>query len=156
MAKVRFFARCIGLVFLSAIYTNELQAQQVKISGFTNIMLTSWTGTGDLFDVNNLCIYNGSTANYRVRARGGGTGNSFKLAGSSTDISYEVRFKESAGSYVSLTADTFQNFTGANTTDVTCGGVANANFEVRVTEAALSAAGAGNYSGTLTILLETR
>ena len=146
----------ILLLLLQALPPNTSEAQQVKISGFTNISLGPWTGSGDVSGENSLCIYNQATPDYRVRARGGGPGNSFVLSSAGGDVAYEVRFKESGGSYVSLTADSFQNFTNANTADVSCGGVSNANLEVRVTAAALSSATAGNYSGTLTVLLETR
>ena len=132
------------------------EAQTVKISGFTNISLGSWNGTGDVSGENSLCVFNSATSNYRIRARGGGLGNAFVLTGTSTDVDYEVRFKESVGSYVSLTADSFQNFTGANTTNDDCSGVDNASLEVRVTDTELSTAESGSYSGTLTVLLETR
>lgn len=147
------FARLF--LFLAAL-APIAEAQQVKISGFTNINLGPWNGAGDLSAENSLCIYNSSTPDYRVRARGSGTGNAFELPGSGGDVAYEVRFKQSSSSYVSLTADVFQNFTDADTSDDTCGGVANANLEVRVKEDELSGAQSGSYSGTLTVLLETR
>lgn len=140
-------------LFLSPV---QVRAQQVRISGFTNISLGPWNGSGDLTAENNLCIYNSATADYRVRARGSGAGNAFHLSGVGGDVDYGVRFKQSTGSYVTLTADVFQDFTDANTSSDNCGGLTNASLEVSVSSDDLSAAAAGSYSGTLTVLLETR
>lgn len=134
----------------------DLWAQQVKISGFTNIPLSPWTGSGDVSGENSLCVYNSSTNNYRIRARGGGAGNAFVLNSTGSELPFEVRFRDSVSSYVNLTADSFQNFTDANTSNQNCSGVNNANLEIRVKENDLSSAISGSYSGTLTILLETR
>ena len=146
---------CASVTIISLCTIPDAEAQQVKISGFTDISLGTWNGSGNLSGENSLCVYNEATPDYRVRARGSGAGNSFMLNGSDSDLAYQVRFKESSGSYVSLTADTFQNFTGADTDDIACGGSNNANLEVIVTSDALSAAASGSYSGTLTVLLET-
>ena len=153
-------ARIFRLLTLASlqfgIFFQSAEAQQVQITGFSDIALGSWTGSGDLSSEDGLCVYNSATANYRIRASGSGAGNAFSLSGVGDDVDYEVRFREDPGSYVSLTAHTFQNYTGANQVSPSCSGVDNARLEVRVTAAELSTVPSGNYSGTLTVLLETR
>ena len=150
---LKLFFLCL---FALVSYSQPATAQQVKISGFTNVNLGSWNGSGDLYSEKTICVYNQATANYKITARGSGSGNAFTLSGTGGTVAYQTHFKESGGSYVELTSGSSSNFSGANTTHNDCNGSSNATFKVTATAAALGSAGAGSYSGTLYILLETR
>jgi hypothetical protein len=131
------------------------EAQTVRISGVGDLNLGTWMGSGNLNSQDTLCVYNLGNANYKIRATGSGAASAFTMAGGGNDLAYEVYFQDS-GAFVQLTSGSYSDFTDANTVADDCGGVDNATLKVVATSAALSSVPAGNYSGTLTLLLETR
>jgi len=130
-----------------------LAIADVRISGFTDLNLGSWAGMGDLTDEMNLCVYNSDSLepNYNITASGGG---SFVLESGANQVAYVPAFKGSVGAYQDLTHGVAATFSEANHASDDCGGGTNANLRITVTEAALSAARAGSYSGVITVLLE--
>ena len=145
----------VVLLFLLLFIPRSAESQSVRISGMSDLSLGTWMGSGDLTNQATLCIYTLGNANYSIRATGNGAGSAFTLSSGGSTVAYEVYFKDS-GSFVQLTSGTRGNFTDANTTTDGCGGVNNATIKVVATAAALSAATAGSYSGTVTLLLESR
>jgi hypothetical protein len=130
-------------------------AQLVQITSMRNFSFGSWSGSGDLHDSDQVCIYRSSGGtNYRITASGSGAGSSFRVANGGANIAYEVRWQPlPAGSLTSLTAASPTGFSGASNS-INCGGSTNALLDITITESALSAAASGSYSGTLSILLE--
>lgn len=129
------------------------EAQLFRITGMSNFSFGTWSGSNDMVASDTVCIYRSSGTGYRITASGNGAGNSFLSTGSSTTVAYEVHWKHGGGSFVSLTANNSQTFTGASNS-LTCSGVDNAELQVTFPESNLSAARADSYTGTLSILLE--
>lgn len=124
----------------------------VQITDFDDLTFGSWSGSGDLEQSDQLCVYNSASANYKISATSP-SGN-FKMNDGGNLLSYEVRFQGSSGGFVQLSYNSPTAFTAANTSSQTCGGGTNSTLKVTVTESALSAAAPGSYSGTITLLLE--
>lgn len=130
----------------------------IKVTGFADLALGAWSGSGAMDGNDNICVYtNKASGTYRVTATGSGASNAFTITDGSNLIAYTAAFNDVSGTsgeqpLTSGTALTGQ--TGANTASQTCGGSNNSNFHVTIAEAALLAAPAGAYSGTLTILVE--
>ncbi|NDC38470.1 MAG: hypothetical protein EBZ48_10510 [Proteobacteria bacterium] len=145
------------LVFLLTALANPLesQAQSVRISNLHDLDLGVWTGSGDLEDEDPVCIYS-TTGDYRIRASGTGAAGAFSLSMTGSAVTYETHFKEAGGSFVSLTANSWSNFSGADSSSSNCNGLTNATVKVIARASSLSGARAGNYGGTLTLLVEPR
>ena len=131
---------------------------EVRISNLRDFTLGSWSGSGDLYDNDDICIYNSGGTGYRITATGSGSGQAFTLSTTGGAVEYEVRFKDQAGSggsYVQLTSGTqVSSFSGASSSsDCNSGVDLNANIKITVTATALGSAVPGSYSGTLTIVL---
>jgi len=148
-----------GVIFIALmVFTLEqtpLKAD-VKISGFSELLLGTWAGGGDRIASTDLCAYNSVSDAYLIRARGEGAGFSFILSQNMGDgeAAYLVHFARIGGSFVQLTPDASQAFTGANTVDQECNDVDNATLRVTVQADALSTVPAGQYSGRVTIIME--
>lgn len=122
----------------------------VQVSNLGDIALGTYAGT-DLTGTDNFCVYRNGVGNYAITMSG--DGGVFELSdGGINTLPYSVDFTNGATtaltSTVALTAQT-----GANTTSTTCAGVDNVAVAITVANANLAAAPAGNYTGTLTILV---
>lgn len=131
----------------------------VKISHVADLSFGTYSGSGSTSRNDDVCVWtNLASGNYRVTARGNGAANAFtvKRANPATDTApYTVRWNNAPGpGTTALTADTISaDFSGANTTNTTCSGGVNANFQVSFTQSALLAVPAGEYSGVLTLII---
>ena len=129
-------------------------AQNVKITGVSDFAFGTWSGSGDMTDTDTLCIYRDSGGDdYSITASGSGAGGSFSVSSGGGNLSYQIRWRKSGGSFISLNANSGTNFDGAHTASETCGGVDNAEIEIQFTSGSLEAAIGGSYSGTLTLLI---
>ena len=124
----------------------------VQITKLDNLDFGTWGGSGDLDQTDQICIYNTVDANYKVSAST--PAGAFRLNDGGNVLPYEVRFQGSSGGFVQLNYNSPTAFTAANTSSANCGGGTNATLKVTVTESALSSATPGNYSGTVSLLLE--
>lgn len=130
----------------------------VRISGIEDLSFGSYDGNGDEARDDDVCIWtNQNSATYRVKARGSGAAHSFLLSdGASQTLAYTVRWNDTTGTdgNESLAADTLSGvMTNANTSSTTCSGGSNANFQVKIAEAALLARRPGTFSGVLTLII---
>lgn len=134
------------------------QAQQVRISRLTDVAFGTISNfTSDLISSQNVCAHSTAAGNlYRVTASGTGSGGSFRLQSGSNTLTYEVQWAGSTGQSVgtNLVANVAQGgFSGRGNTS-TCGnGVRTASLITILRSTAVSAATAGTYSGTLTLIL---
>ena len=138
-----------------------------RVSGLNDINLGAWSGTGDMSGSDNLCIGRsgvGLFANgaYRVRLDGDGDAsdvNAYTLSNGTDLLYYNVAFNDATGTGgtpvtggVMLNAQTGFGFWQFLNVLFGCA-VNNANIEVSIPAAELLSVPAGNYTGTLTIVL---
>lgn len=139
----------------------------VRISGFSDMPLGTWSGAGDVISNDNLCI--GRTGvglfgagPYRILASGDGEpGNpaAFTLSNGARRLSYNAFFNDATGIAgrqllapgVALTSQTGFGFWQILNYLFGCS-VENANISIVIPEAQLRGA-AGLYTGTLTLIL---
>ncbi len=157
------FAATDGSLGLTSTGTADLEVEideLMLISGMADLNFGTWTGSGDLNQNENICVYtNQASGNYTVTATGDGAGSAFTLTDGSNTLPYNVYFNDVSGmaGEVALTATTANTAQGgAHTTSQTCGGGNNANYHVEIEDTALAAVPSGTYSGTLTIVVEPR
>ena len=155
-----------GVVGTTSTGTLDIQVDVddlVRISGLSDILLTfDATGTGDVIGSSTACIYRNGAGDYNVTASGSGAASAFTIqngAAVPTVIAYTVAWDDAVtgtntSAVTALTPLTGQS--GANTVadDCSTGGGANAFVEITIPRADLSAAPAGTYNGTLTLVVE--
>jgi hypothetical protein len=131
-------------------------AQNVQVSGLSDVSFGAITGFGaDLVRSQSICAYSGLLGGrYTVTASGSGTGGAFTLSNGAARLPYEVQWSTSAGqsSGTNLSANSPQS---GQTMLLSCPVLqaTNASLIVILRSTALSSATAGNYSGTLTVIL---
>ena len=138
-----------------------------RVSGLNDIDLGAWSGAGDLTGSDNLCIGRsgiGLFANgaYRVRLDGDGDASdvsAFTLSNGTDLLYYNVAFNDATGvggtpvtGGVMLNAQTGFGFWQFLNVLFGCS-VNNANIEISIPAAELLSVPAGNYTGTLTVVL---
>jgi len=156
-------AKLISGIFLTIFFVSTflvnytIALADVKISGFQSLSLGTWTGTGDREAMTDLCVHNALSSNYKITARGDGTGDAFILGqnGGTGEISYLVHFRRIGDAYVPLLSNSSQSFSGADTLNENCDiGGNNATLRITVPGNAIGSAPAGTYSGRITLILE--
>ena len=129
----------------------------VRISDMDDLSFGTYDRSGNETANDNVCIYtNDAQADYRITLTGDGAGNAFTVTDGTNTVAYAVKWNDAQGTggpSVS-TGVALANQTNANTQDTGCNGGTNANIEVTFHESALLAAPSGNYSGTLTVMVE--
>ncbi|MEM7082789.1 MAG: hypothetical protein AAF465_08645 [Pseudomonadota bacterium] len=138
-----------------------------RVSGLNDINFGTWSGAGDLSASDNLCIGRSGvglfgTGIYRVRLDGDGDAfdvNAFTLSNGTDLLYYNVAFNDAVGAGgtpvtggVMLNNQTGFGFWQFLNVVFGCA-VNNANIEVTIPATELNSAPAGNYTGTLTIVL---
>ncbi len=134
-------------------------AQLVQISDLSDIAFgTIVNMSSDISLSQTVCAYsNALTSNYSVLLTGSGAGGALTLSNGAATIPYDVQWNSAAGqtSGTQLVAGTPQS--GFVSTGVlpgcTLGLTRSGSLTVILRAAALSAARAGNYTGTLTVLI---
>lgn len=128
-----------------------------RITGLTDIVLGSWSGTGALTGSDaNICVWS-STGGYSVTARGSGASNAFTLTNGTQTIAYTVQWAQTGGAASGAAMTTGTALTGrtTNATATACStGVAStAGVFVSIAESVLAASRPGAYTGTLTLVI---
>lgn len=144
----------IAAFLLPFLLSQEAHAAALRISLAQDIALGTWNGSGNTSGMSDVCIYHDADTNYAVKATM--SGGSYILSSSGNDIAVEVSFKNSSGgggAYTALPYNTTRSFSGADQSSISCSGGFNANVKVVVTEAEISQAVPGTYTGTLTLTL---
>lgn len=135
---------------------SQASGQSVLVTGLSDIGFGTITSFGaDRTQSQSLCAFSGLLGGrYTVAASGSGTAGAFTLANGASQLPYEVQWSTSSGqtSGTNLTAGV--PLTG-QTMLLGCPilQTSNASLTVVLRAAALSAATAGAYTGTLTIIL---
>ncbi|MBB3691934.1 hypothetical protein [Sphingomonas sp. BK580] len=139
-----------------AVHAPPAAAQNVQVSGLSDVAFGTITGFGaDLVRSQSICAFSGLLGGrYTVTAVGSGTGGAFTLSNGAAALPYEVQWSTSAGqnSGTGLTANVPLS---GQTMLLSCPvlQVTNTSLIVILRAASLSTATAGNYSGTLTVIL---
>ena len=147
------------LLLASVIFSNPLSAATngdqavVKVSGLNDIALIV-RSDGGASGSTTACIYRNGTGSYMVTANGSGVANAFTLSdGNSGVIPYSVTFDDGNGAEPLTKDTTLTGLTGANTLSMNCNGGTNATIDVAVSATDFIGAPAGDYTGTLTLII---
>ena len=124
----------------------------MRVSNLDDINLGTYAGAGNLTGSDSFCVYRNGAGNYAITMTGSGAANAFTLANGGNTLPYTVEFVN-GGNNAMTTGAALTGQAGANTTSDTCGGTDNVSVNVAVDNADLAAAPAGNYTGTLTIVV---
>ncbi|QKR99772.1 hypothetical protein F9288_09080 [Sphingomonas sp. CL5.1] len=134
-------------------------AQQVQVSGLANVAFgTVANFSVDLVRSQSICVYS-SAANgrYQVTATGNGAGGAFTLASGSNLLAYEVQWSASSGQATGTALRPGVALAGQTSiaTQNKCGSgaAASASLIALIRASQISAATAGQYRGTLTLLI---
>lgn len=155
-ASIRVAARAVALLLLT---TAPAAAQQARITNLSDVTFGTLSNLAvDTSKSQSVCAYStGTLKRYHVTATGSGTGGAFTLASSGATLPYEVQWNQSPEqtSGTSLTAGVALTAQTSTATQQTCnsGPATTASLIVLLRAATLTAATAGVYSGTLTIIL---
>ena len=144
------------LLLLLLAGTPAYAVNQVRVSGFADFNFGTYPGTGALSSDVSLCVYS-TTGSYVVTVRGSGGGSSFAISSGAHTIEYAAYWHDTSikqGNVQVTAGSPLSNQQNADTTQTDCGGVKNANLEVRFSESALQSGRAGNYSGTISVMVE--
>lgn len=146
-------ALAAALLLLAAVPAG---AQTVQITRLSDVTFGALPMDGsDQIKSQSVCAYSGLFGGrYSVSATGSGAGNAFTLANGAATLPYEVQWSGSAGQ-TSGAALTVGGTLPGQTMLLSCSALnpVNASLIVLVRGAAILQARAGDYSGTLTILL---
>lgn len=134
-------------------------AQQVRVSGLRDTAYgTPSTLASDLTAAQSLCVYSSAKGGrYQVSASGSGSNGQFLMQSGRSTLAYEVQWASDTAQKTGTSLKpgvALTNLTSA-AVDEKCGSGAPATASLIVTlrASALSAATAGSYSGTLTLLV---
>ena len=123
----------------------------VNLTGADDMDLGTWSGSGDMSDDDDVCVWS-STNGYNVTATGDGAAGAFTLSDGSNTLAYTVAWDDIDTQDQSLTSGVALTGQSTDATSVVCAvGGDTANVGVTITEAAVAAAPAGSYSGTLSV-----
>ena len=129
---------------------------QVQISGLSDMTVdyAGWDGISDLTTSESVCVWsNANGGHYNITATGSGSSRAFEITGPDGTLPYAVEWT-GGGAATALTATTAAaGMTGANHGKTCSSGGPTANLDVIISAANLSAASAGTYTGTLTLLV---
>ena len=131
---------------------------RVRITGLQDVQFGTFGLGGDSVQSQSLCVFSSTRiAAYSVIALGTGPSSAFTLESDAGDIAFDVLWSEATGQTFGseLTAgQPSQAFTSAATHHACNNGpLTSASLIIRVREAEIASARAGNYSGSLTLIV---
>lgn len=135
------------------------QSNNVRITQLSDVAFGSIGNLGvDAFQTQSVCVYaQTATRGYQVTATGSAAGSAFALSSGASQLAYEVQWSPSPGQSSGIQLSPSITLTGltSSATQQTCnsGPPTSASLIVVLRSTALSSAGAGSYSGTLTLLI---
>jgi len=129
----------------------------VKISNLSDFDFGQYSGSGGLFDRDNICInvIPSSGNNYQVVITGDGSSGEFEISNGVDSLPFSVRYKDATngeGGRKITPGEILSNQKNASDT-LDCSDGLNAKIDVTFQEADLLAAQPGRYTGQLTITI---
>lgn len=146
-----------GILLLQLALATPATAK-VRITGLSDVNFGTISNlTIDAVQAQSVCVYsNGPSNGYGVRADGSGAGGAFTLSNGVTTMAYDVRWNsqsgQSNGTVLSPGAMLTSQTTDAQNQTCSNGPPTTASLIVTLPATSLTSAGAGNYSGTLTLI----
>jgi hypothetical protein len=140
-------------------WSQLLAGNNVRITGLSDVSFGTIANLAtDSVRSQNICVYSNSPTNgYYVQATGSGSGGAFTLASGSNALAYEVQWSpvsgQSSGTSLSPTVALHGQTSAATQPSCNSGPSSSASLIIILRSAQLSAANAGTYSGTLTLLV---
>lgn len=131
----------------------------VRITGLSDVAFGTVANlASDSLNSQNICVFSNSQTNgYYVQATGSGAGGAFTLASGGNALAYEVQWNQASGQSAGAQLSPNVALTGqvSSATQPSCnsGPSSSASLIIILRSAQLSAATAGTYSGTLTLLV---
>lgn len=135
---------------------------QARVSALNDMIVTNWQlADGAITLRDDICVYSSSAGRYLINATGSGAGGAYTLVSGANTIAYTATWNSGG---VGNLADTGVALSpGVNTTlrtlaamdSSTCNGAnpgPTARLIVRITNAVMTAAPQGYYTGTITII----
>lgn len=144
-----------GTYISPVFYFDVVAADVVRVTGLTD-MPSTWNGSGDEENNDNVCIYS-SVGTYDLLVEGTVDAGSYVLAeGGGTKIPIDVYWNNTSGTSGRTLLDSADDpsltgVTGGDTSSQTCSGGNTANISWKALEADLQTKPAGTYSATMTI-----
>ena len=144
----------LGNVSVGTSQISIIVGDTAQATGFSDIILAPWSsGSPAPVGTSTACIYT-STGGYQVTATSANAaGSQFRLAGTSGFVRYFVRWNDGSSGLTPVTNGTPLAGLVGDATSPTCNGANPATVEVRITNSAISSAGFGQYSDTLTLMI---
>jgi hypothetical protein len=131
------------------------------ISRMPNFSLGTYSGSGDMTANNDLCVYSNGNGAYRTVIIDSTPLSPAGFAVQDTTNTKQIPMQVYWNNHTGITGNSAVSYntplsmTGANTQSSTCAaGGLSANMQIRFSQANLQAALAGDYSSTLTVLIE--
>lgn len=149
---------CVCAIAVTLCNMASASAQGVQIGALSDLSFgTVASVTSNITVSENLCVFT-SVGSYSIRASGSGTNNSFALVNGAVQMPYTVQWAASGSQATGtqLTAGQATRFTPSGLNILCSLGsllAGSATLLVTLPAASLSAAQAGSYSGTLTLLV---
>jgi hypothetical protein len=142
----------LGMLLMPA----AARAQNVQISRLSDVSFGTITNVGvDQVQSQSVCAFSGLLGGrYTLTATGSGSGGAFTLSNGSSALPYEVQWSTSSGQSSGTNLVAGSALTG-QTMLLSCPVLqtTNASLIIILRSTALSTVTAGNYSGTLTVIL---
>lgn len=151
------FAATDGVVGFSSTGTLDISItvdDEVRISALNDILLGTFAGA-DSTGSSVACIYRNSATTYQITASGDGVANAFTLTDGTSTVDYSVTYADASATPVSMASGIALSAQDGADDDVDCANTGGDNAEIGVNVAAADAASlpAGNYAGTLTLVV---
>jgi hypothetical protein len=143
---------CVAPVGFTVTLPELIQITQLK-----NFMLTTWAGVGSVQRSEDFCVFRNGYGGFAITATGNNdAGGNFRLRSGSNTIPYSVQFNDGGAWHNAVPGSQLSNsvtgFTGVSRRN--CGGSTSHTMRVTIQEMDLSAARSGDYTDTITILVE--
>ncbi len=129
------------------------KVDRVRISGISDISLSSWSAGGPTpSGVTSFCVFS-STGRYQVAASSAhSSGADFRLTNGSDFVVYSVQW-DSGSTRTPMTSGTPLTHRTGDAIDLSCAGRSPAAVVVGTVEGQMGSAPAGRYTDTLTVLV---
>jgi hypothetical protein len=153
----------IGTSSTGTLVVTVSKPAQARISALNDMIVPGWQiGDGAILLTDDICVYSSSAGRYLVNATGSGAGGAFTLSRSGINtIAYTATWNSGGVGNLANTGVALSpgvnttNRTGAATDSSTCNGAnpgPTARLIIRVTNAIMTAAPRGQYTGTITLI----
>lgn len=130
----------------------------IRVSQLNDINLGTFSGVTDLVGSDSLCVYRNSNAPYGVRVSGQGAAGAYVALNGMSQVPLQVSWNDGSGAVALLPGGLLSGRGNVYTAGLDCAGGAanNAVIAVTATAAGMSAVNPGQYTGVLTVTVETQ